>query len=234
MIMRKARIVGDRKGANLIEYGLLLGLLAIASIGTVAMTGETVKSIFSTTESAIALDPEGAPEMTVSPDESCIEGGMGTVCDDGAIYAGDFDGVPFFVAGSDAIDSRGYYSAWYLMRIDHAYGYEHFDTSSMTDGSTNTENYLKIAEAKGVDSPAIGACKSFGDEWYLPGYTQLRRLIDMRDTLGSSRLVKTEYVTSTSNGGARNYLIRVNDSSGGLISANHESEGRVRCGRGMR
>jgi Flp pilus assembly pilin Flp len=69
------------KGAGLAEYGILVGLISVVSIGAVIELGEETKSIFSTTEHALVQNlelagpadetPTGAadPEMPEAPDD---------------------------------------------------------------------------------------------------------------------------------------------------------------------
>lgn len=40
------QISGDRKGATAVEYGLIIGLLALAIIGSVAQVGSPVENHF--------------------------------------------------------------------------------------------------------------------------------------------------------------------------------------------
>jgi len=69
MLMHKN---GGSKGAALLEYGLLVGLVSVVALGAVAANGQKVSQIFSTvayeTSDAMAgHDPEGRSEEVTSP-----------------------------------------------------------------------------------------------------------------------------------------------------------------------
>lgn len=44
----KARLSGEEKGATAVEYGLLVGLIAVAIVATLALIGPELKGMFDT------------------------------------------------------------------------------------------------------------------------------------------------------------------------------------------
>jgi pilus assembly protein Flp/PilA len=47
----------DEKGAALVEYGLLVGLIAAVCIGVVTITGTDVRAVFTAINAALATIP---------------------------------------------------------------------------------------------------------------------------------------------------------------------------------
>jgi pilus assembly protein Flp/PilA len=41
-----SRLIKDESGAAMVEYGVLLGLIAVVCIGAITLTGTTIKAVF--------------------------------------------------------------------------------------------------------------------------------------------------------------------------------------------
>ncbi|MFE7630408.1 Flp family type IVb pilin [Kocuria sp. NPDC057446] len=50
----KDRLVRNEKGATAVEYGLLVGLIAVAIIGTVALLGPQLNGLFETVNTKLS------------------------------------------------------------------------------------------------------------------------------------------------------------------------------------
>jgi phage gpG-like protein len=91
---------------------------------------------------------------------SCIAGPVGTVCADGAVYAGqNADGTRLYVA--PARESGTF--AWKPVLTLTA------GATSLSDGLANTADLL----ASGLSHPAAEACRARGGGWYLPALNQM-------------------------------------------------------------
>lgn len=120
------------------------------------LTAEDAYGSGSSTVSLTVTAP--APEI---PPDSC--GGatvVGTVCSDGAIYAGMLSGQKIYAAPSDLprlMQKTSFPAATYA--------------SSTTDGVANTNVMLANGAA---NHPAAAACRAMGSEWYLPAIEEVR------------------------------------------------------------
>lgn len=53
---RQVLLLHDEKGASAVEYGLLVGLIAVAIIVTVTLLGDTLQGLFETVNTKLAPD----------------------------------------------------------------------------------------------------------------------------------------------------------------------------------
>ena len=49
------KIVQDEEGAALVEYGMLVGLIALVCIGAVTLLGEKIKDVFDAINNALVI-----------------------------------------------------------------------------------------------------------------------------------------------------------------------------------
>jgi pilus assembly protein Flp/PilA len=55
MLKLLARFVKDESGAALVEYGILVGLIAVVCIAAVTLLGTTIQSVFNTINADLTL-----------------------------------------------------------------------------------------------------------------------------------------------------------------------------------
>ena len=55
------RLRREEKGATAVEYGLMVGLIAVVIIGAVALLGEELKSLFTTIKEELTGAGDAAP-----------------------------------------------------------------------------------------------------------------------------------------------------------------------------
>ena len=48
------RLVEDEEGATLVEYGLLVGLIAIVAIGAITLLGDEINAVFTSINNALS------------------------------------------------------------------------------------------------------------------------------------------------------------------------------------
>lgn len=121
----------------------------------------------------------------------CDTGPVGTVCPDGAVYAGDFGGVRLYAAASD---EPGTYT-WNNGGANTA-SYVEVGATSWTDGADNTDMLVAATDA---GSPYIAArtCRNKGPQWYLPSLDEQMVLYNNRDAIGNFDTSGTIYWSST-------------------------------------
>lgn len=101
---------------------------------------------------------------TAAPPPDCDTGPVGTVCEDGTVYAGTFGGQRIYLATAD---EPGTYR-WKTSTSATS------GTTSTTDGFANTEAMI----AAGASAhPAAQQCRSKGPDWFLPSQEQFRRIV---------------------------------------------------------
>lgn len=104
---KKTRLLGARKGASLVEYGMIVGLISIASIGAVVGTGEEVETTFCVATntlnkklSDIGVTERGTFDCALTADAGSTgsddEGGAGSGTGDGETGSG--EGTPSYTA----------------------------------------------------------------------------------------------------------------------------------------
>ena len=60
--LAKDRLQREEKGATAVEYGLMVGLIAVAIIFTVSLLGEQLDTLFTTVKNELTGAGEGAAE----------------------------------------------------------------------------------------------------------------------------------------------------------------------------
>jgi Flp pilus assembly pilin Flp len=60
LITRMRALVSDDAGQDLLEYALLVGLIALVAVAAVALTGENVNKIFVKVKDELAKAPTGS------------------------------------------------------------------------------------------------------------------------------------------------------------------------------
>jgi len=71
-IAAAAALVLRRRGASMAEYAVLAGLIAVAVLGTIVLTGDRIKTLFDTSEERLTDGIAGLP----LPDPTPLGGGM--------------------------------------------------------------------------------------------------------------------------------------------------------------
>ena len=158
------------------------------------------------------LTTNGAPPTalvsdtcTYSPPNhaACMASGIGTICSDGTVYAGDSGGRHLFITQTN---EPGTYT-W-------SNGVNGLSTGA-TNSNNGLSNYNTLIGLSNVESPymAANACKSLNNgpnnyghtDWYLPARNELNLLYDNRASIGNFLTVEyygmyyssTEYNSSS-------------------------------------
>ena len=233
------KIFKNTKAASGIEYGILVGLIAVAGISAVFSFGTSNKSTF---ESVTAELTSANPALTESTFESvtaeltepmdpCIDL-VGSICADGSVYAGDFEGVPLYTTPFDIglfTWNNGVFSP----------PWTETGSTSTTDGMSNTNILVGLTDS-GAPYQGAHACRDLGAEWYLPARDELAVLYNNRESIGGF-VVDALYLASTEisihegthvkfSDESRFSLDPIFDEYGFSFSASRKSSGRfVRC-----
>lgn len=115
---------------------------------------------------------------TVEPPPSsgaCETGPVGTVCSDGAIYAGELNGTRLYAAPAD----EGNTLPW----NNGSTNWTWIGLTSTTDGLANTNALVSLSDA-GAPYKAAEACRARGEGWYLPAIDELNVLYTNRIAIG--------------------------------------------------
>ena len=146
------------------------------------------------------LTTDGAPPTALvssacpAATPACVTSGIGTVCPDGSVYAGDYSGHHYYTTPSD----QGYF-AWANGPTD-----TFTNTNSLSDGQTNTSILLGLTNPPDLYAPykAAGACQALNDastygytDWYLPARDELTVLNTNRAAIGN--FATSQYWTSS-------------------------------------
>ena len=184
------------------------------------------------------LTTNGAPPTalvssacTYSPPNhaACMASGIGTVCDDGTVYAGDYGGRHLFTTQTDELSSYTWNNG----------------TIGISTGATNINNglsnYNTLIGLSNAESPymAADACKSLNNgpnnlghtDWYLPARNELNLLYTNRASIGnfSTAQYSGMYYSSTevsSTGVCMNYFF---DGSACYTYNSKNNPYKVRC-----
>lgn len=183
------------------------------------------------------LTPNGPPPtVTVStactnnpPNHAaCMAAGIGHVCDDGTVYAGDYGGRHYFTTPSD----QGTY-CWNNCQAGIAIG-----ANNTTYGLTN---YNKLINATDSDSPyqAAQACLSLNNgpsnygvtDWYLPSKGELNLLYTNRSSIGNFRNTHydADYWSSSEFSSTYAYFQKFDTNEWYWAEKNSSDEFYVRC-----
>lgn len=145
----------------------------------------------------IAVRQTGFDPCLASPE-------IGTVCWDGGIFMGPFDGRELVMAPEDASASI-------------AYSPEAFDIPGAydeTDGMVNTNELLSVSAA---DYPAASACRERGPSWFMPSLGEMSALQLNKDLVPLEfALASGDYWSSTMSGTSSAWSI---DIAGGTVSS---------------
>jgi Flp pilus assembly pilin Flp len=182
---KKTRLLGARKGASLVEYGMIVGLISIASIGAVVGTGEEVENTFCVATNTLnkAISDIGITERGVfdcdvsagvetadsgagdgSGNEDGTGGGAGNGEDDGGndtpSYSPPYPEIKLVFEGSTAI-IHGAVSGEYEEQVIVDWG----DGTIEPLSTGISHNYLENARYTVTISPGLenlGNCQSAG------------------------------------------------------------------------
>lgn len=138
--------------------------------------------------------------------EPCEIKAVGTVCLDGAIYAGNLENTRLYAAPSD----EGRF-AW----NSGSTNFREAGTPSFTNGPANTETLFYKSRGETFHKAAL-ACRNKGPKWYLPALAELnvlyanRGLIGGFDETGDPYLLTGSYWSSTEATTDSAYIIQFN------------------------
>ena len=114
---------------------------------------------------------------------ACMASGIGTVCDDGTVYAGDYSGRHLFTTQTNETGTYTWNNGTSMVAIG---------TTNLLNGQTNYSTLIGLSNS---ESPyaAAQACKSLNDgpsnyghtDWYLPAINELVVLCTNRAAIGN-------------------------------------------------
>lgn len=145
----------------------------------------------------IAVRQTGFDPCLASPE-------IGTVCWDGSIFMGPFDGRELVMAPEDASTSIAYSPVTF--DVPGAY--------DETDGLSNTDELLAVS---GDDYPAASACRERGPSWFMPSLGELSALQLNKDMVPIEfALASGDYWSSTMSGASSAWSV---DMAGGTVTS---------------
>lgn len=122
--------------------------------------------------------------FSVTTTQDCTTGNVGSICDDGAIFAGTtVNGARMYVAPSDQPGSL----RWKTVNTTTP------GAGFTGDGFANTAAIMLDASSH----PAAAACRARGNEWYLPAFGELTTLYNNRNALTHADFTTATYWSST-------------------------------------
>jgi Flp pilus assembly pilin Flp len=136
------------KGAGLLEYGLLVGLLSIVSIGAVVSSGEKTRSVFSTAQTAMANNVAGA-----NASGDAVEEDQGWTPHPEATYAFRMTAV-------------------YLQRYN--YGYDGYNDIGAIEVLAGDANDIHLFYNRGDGSPSLSYLYMYGSADLIDGTSAMR------------------------------------------------------------
>jgi Flp pilus assembly pilin Flp len=200
MLRAAGKKTKQNKGAALIEYGIIVSLIGIVSIGTVSALGEQIKSIYGGAASAIAMGNAIASNGANGIDP-CGEVSQGGNCDvDNTTYIGDSASGRLYVEFRDM--GFGVWKGEGGMTIPN---------SSTSTGLQNTKALLQHGIDNGYTYPLAQACSDMGNGWFMPSqdeFIMMRQYmvdqgIDIVSIYGTYH-----YGTSSTDASGTNYIAK--------------------------
>lgn len=205
------------------EYSINGGAFTSAS-GTVSggqtlrvrLTASSVKDAERVATVTIGTATAGFSVRTAPP-EACETGAIGSVCSDGAVYAGTVNGNKIFVAPASETGTYQFMNA---------------NNASL---SVNTQDGLQNAWAISVDTvnsyPAAQVCAARGSEWVLPSESEMGVMRGNRASMpaGTFSYTSAWYWTSTEYAGHVGYAYTSYLSGTSTSYAQKTTANRVHC-----
>lgn len=214
-------VSGDGSPQYSINGGAFTGTSGTISAGQVLrvrLTAASAKDAERVATVTIGSATAGFSVRTAPP-EACETGAVGSVCSDGAVYAGTANGNKIFVAPASETGTYAYM------------------TSNNASLGMDTQDGLQNAWAASIDGiskyPAAQACAARGSEWILPSEAEMTVMRTNRASMpsGTFSYASAWYWTSTERAGDSyvgyantSYLSSTNTSYGQKTTAN-----RVHC-----
>ena len=195
--MRKYMYKWSAKGASLIEYGIIAGLIGVASLSAISNMGDSTEGAFNAVAAVIATplvipDPCG----TLNIGESC------TV--DGTTYIGDSSSGRLYMD----FTTLGY-RRW------------KFDPNPTIpdlagdNGYANTHALLSHGIENGYTYPIAAMCVSLGKGWFLPTYDEMMLIRGYYDSMGlNPRALGYYMASSTTSSSGTGVLVHNFDNNG--------------------
>lgn len=167
MLRAAGKKTKQNKGAALIEYGIIVSLIGIVSIGTVSALGEQIKSIYGGAASAIAMGNAIASNGANGIDP-CGDLGEGEECaSDNTTYIGDSASGRLYVE----FEEMGF-GEWMTG------GSSTLPNQATNTGLQNTKALLAHGVSNGYTYNLAEACSNMGPGWFMPSYDELKMLDD--------------------------------------------------------
>jgi len=160
----------------------------------------------------------GFPKPSSNEVDFCETGSIGSVCEDGAIYAGELNGKRLYAAAADETPSP----SW----NNDTSNYTVTGVASLTDGLGNTNTLVSFSDA-GAPYMAAETCRARGAGWYLPAINELNVLYVNRDTIGG--FDTSFYSSSTESDAAKAKILRFRGDGQLPIDGYKSNEYMVRC-----
>lgn len=177
-----------------------------------------------TTQASFTLESETSPD-------ACETGAVGAVCEDGAIYAGVYNGIRIYLAPADEAGTFQQTSSL----VSGASGTE-VAAIGTTDGIYNTDFMAKSPSL----FPAAAACRAKGDDWFLPAAAAINTISGYvnvgtipQDSFTSALYWSSTQITGTTTGGITSYPTGASRNliTKAYTASNWATSLRVRCAR---
>jgi Flp pilus assembly pilin Flp len=208
--MRIPNTTKSRRGAGIVEYGLIVGLIAVGAVVAVQNSGDRVSELLNTVAAELGTVQNSVANTGVTGGNQSAPpaldpttcASVGDTCNDGTIYLGtapnsteDLYTMPADLAKQYAWDGDA------NIGFNHAFNAQVTDALNKEDGRANVDNLLG---GDGVDDsgddygphPAAAACATIEanghTDWYLPAALERDILVN---ELSSSGWSSTEHPT---------------------------------------
>lgn len=190
----------QKKGAALIEYGIIVSLIGIVSIGSIAALGEQIKSLYSGATSEIALANAIASNGAngIDPCSGLAQGENCAV--DNTTYIGDSASGRLYVEFKD----MGF-GQW------KGEGGSTIANTSTATGLQNTNALLQHGVDNGFTYPLVQACANLGRGWFMPSESEflLMRQYMVDEGIDITSIYGTDhYGTSSTDASGSNYIAK--------------------------
>lgn len=163
------------KGAALVEYGILVGLVSISALMAVLNLGGEVKATFTNVDEELTLVVDTIGPISGSPvsglpvsTDPCGTLSLGSVCgEDDTTYVGD--------GGSGRMYMDFVLYDYMLFKTGSGNTLPSLSTST---GLQNTTLLLEDGASRSLSYPAAETCANMGEGWFLPSISEYGVIYD--------------------------------------------------------